>query len=204
MVRIGVLALQGSVTEHIHALEKVGGVIPVEVKSEEELNRVSGLILPGGESTTIGKLLKDFGLYQPIIGKVKEGMPLWGTCAGMILMAKEIVGEDCNHLGLMDISVRRNAYGSQLDSFTTDLNIPEVSDTPVPMVFIRAPWVERRGDGVEELANIEGRTVAVRQENMLATSFHPELTSDFSFHRYFSGMVTTFSNGETVFSAKNG
>lgn len=143
MANIGVLALQGSVAEHMKMLSRLEGVNACEVKTREQLNQISGLILPGGESTTIGKLLREYRLIEPLVEKAKKGLPVWGTCAGMILMAKEIVNEDNVHLGIMDIAVRRNAYGSQLDSFNTNVSIPLVAEHEVPLVFIRAPWVER-------------------------------------------------------------
>ncbi len=189
MVKIGVLALQGSVIEHIRSLSRIEDVIPCEVKSAEDLNKVSGIILPGGESTTMGKLLRDFGLAEPLAGRIRDGMPVWGTCAGMILLAKEIVNETNVHLGVMDISVRRNAYGSQLDSFNKAASIPEVSAEEFPLVFIRAPWVETAKNSVKILARLDDRIVAVRQNNMLATSFHPELTGNTAFHKYFAQLV---------------
>lgn len=190
MTNIGVLALQGSVAEHMKMLSMIEGITPCEIRGPQEMDAISGIILPGGESTTIGKLLKEFDLLDIIIEKVKNGMPVWGTCAGMILLAKEIIGEDYVHLGLMDISAKRNAYGSQLDSFRIDCKIPDVSDIEIPLVFIRAPLVENFSGNVKVLARINGKVVAVRQDNMLATSFHPELTDDLSFHRYFIKMVS--------------
>lgn len=192
MLKIGVLAFQGSVEEHIASLSKIDGIVPCKIKDENFLNEVAGLILPGGESTTIGKLIKDFNMAEPIVKRIREGMPVWGTCAGMILMAKGIVGENNVHLGVMDILVRRNAYGSQLDSFSAKLRIPEVSQEELPLVFIRAPWVEEVWGDVKVLAVLDGKIVAVRQGNMLATSFHPELTDDLSFHRYFAEMAKRF------------
>lgn len=189
MNRVGILALQGSVIEHRKCLERLGGVQIIEVKTAEALRVVDGIILPGGESTTIGKLLREFGMMQPLRERISGGMPVWGTCAGLILLAKTIVNEDAPHLGVMDITVRRNAYGSQLDSFVTEAAVPAVSDTDVPLVFIRAPWIESAGDGVDVLLRLDGQIVAARQGNMLATSFHPELTEDLSFHRYFTEMV---------------
>lgn len=190
MTNIGVLALQGSVAEHIKMLSMIEGITPCEIRGPQEMDAISGIILPGGESTTIGKLLKEFDLLDIIIEKLRNGMPVWGTCAGMILLAKEIIGEDYVHLGLMDISVKRNAYGSQLDSFRIDCKIPDVSDIEIPLVFIRAPLVEHFSENAKVLARINGKVVAVRQDNMLATSFHPELTDDLSFHRYFIKMVS--------------
>jgi 5'-phosphate synthase pdxT subunit len=192
VVKIGVLALQGSVAEHLRSLARIEHVKPCEVKNRDDLQAVSGLILPGGESTTIGKLLKDFGLAEPLVERIKEGMPVWGTCAGMILLAKEIVDEEDYHLGVMDISVRRNAYGSQLDSFYTKQYIHGLSEEEIPLVFIRAPWVEKSGDKVEIIAEADNRVIAVRQGNMLATSFHPELTDHIEFHKYFSKMVEEY------------
>lgn len=194
MIKIGVLALQGSVIEHFRMLSKIEGVNPCEVKSISDLDRISGLILPGGESTAIGKLLKDFGLAEPIIKSALKGMPIWGTCAGMILMAKKIVDEDYVHLGLMDISVRRNAYGSQLESFTSTISIPQVSNEDIPVIFIRAPWVDRVGDDVDILATLDNKIIAVQQNNLLATSFHPELTSSPAFHQYFAELVAYHAN----------
>jgi len=184
-LNIGILGFQGSVIEHIEALSKCGHVNPIIVKTENELNKVSGLILPGGESTTISKLLRAFNLFEPIIRRAKDGMPIWGTCAGMILMAKEVIDETDLSLKLMDITVRRNAFGSQLDSFRTCISIPEISDDEIPLVFIRAPWVESVRDNVQVLATLDKKIVAVKQNSLIATSFHPELTDDISFHKYF-------------------
>ena len=189
MLEIGVLALQGSIIEHLRILAKIEGINPYEVKSETDLDRVSGLIIPGGESTTIGKLLLDFGMTDPLIERAHLGMPVWGTCAGMILMAKEIINQDYVHLGLMDIAVRRNAYGSQLESFSSTISIPQVSDEDIPLIFIRAPWVERIGDNVNVLSTMNNRIIAVQQGNLLATSFHPELTTNLAFHQYFAKLV---------------
>lgn len=195
MINIGVLALQGSIAEHIHSLSLIKDINPCEVKSASDLDEIAGLVLPGGESTTIGKLIKDFGLFEPIIKRAKEGMPIWGTCAGMILMAKEIADENYVHLGIMDISVRRNAYGSQLDSFNSTASIPIVSHEDIPLVFIRAPWVERAGKEVRILAKVNSQIAAVQQNNMIATSFHPELTTDLTFHKYFAGIVKKNEEG---------
>ena len=188
-MNIGVLALQGSVEEHMKRLSQIKDVNACEIKTREQLNNISGLIIPGGESTTIGKLLNEYLLIGPLVEKVKNGLPVWGTCAGMILMAKEITNEKYVHLGIMDIAVRRNAYGSQLDSFSTKCIVPAVSTQEVPLVFIRAPWVERVWGDAEPLVTIGEKIVAVRQVNMIATSFHPELTKDLSFHRYFVNIV---------------
>lgn len=183
-VKIGVLAIQGAIQEHVDMLMKLEAEV-ILVKTKEDLEGLDGLILPGGESTAIGKLLRDYDMLQPIIDKAREGMQLWGTCAGMILLAKNIDGQNDCHLGLMDINVVRNGYGSQLDSFVKSYSIPEVYDKEIPLVFIRAPYIQSVWDGVRVLAKVDGRIVAAEQENMLATSFHPELTEDLSFHRYF-------------------
>jgi 5'-phosphate synthase pdxT subunit len=189
MKAIGVLGLQGSFAEHLAMLGRIGGVTPVKVKTPADLGRVDGLILPGGESTTMGRLLREFHLLEPLKKRIKEGMPVWGTCAGMILLAKEIEGGEPAHLGVMDITVRRNAYGGQLESFSGLISIGEVAGRPLTAVFIRAPWIEATGDGVKRLAEKDGRIIAARQRNMLATSFHPELTGDTAFHEYFAGMI---------------
>lgn len=197
MARIGVLSLQGSVAEHMKMLSRIQGITPWEVRSREDMESISGIILPGGESTTIGKLLKEFDLADKMRERIMKGMPAWGTCAGMILLAKEIEGENHTHLGLMDISVKRNAYGSQLDSFFQSCRIPEVSDVDIPLVFIRAPWVEKTWGNAKVLARINEKAVAVRQDNMLATSFHPELTDNLSFHNYFAAMVYDYETGSS-------
>lgn len=185
---VGILALQGSVQEHRKALEAVGSVEVLEVKTPAALAQADGLILPGGESTTIAKLLRGFGLFGPLRERILMGMPVWGTCAGMILLAKEIVGEPA-HLDVMDVTVRRNAYGRQIDSFSCVKTIPVFSQEPIPLVFIRAPWIERAGEGVQVLCRVGGKIVAARQENMLATSFHPELTGNLCVHRTFVEMT---------------
>jgi pyridoxal 5'-phosphate synthase pdxT subunit len=186
-MKIGVLALQGAFIEHKKILANIGAG-PVEVRLPRHLEGLDGLIIPGGESTTIGKVAEEWGLLEPIRAFAKSGHPLWGTCAGMILMAKEVVdglpGQP--FLGLMDIVVRRNAFGRQMDSFEADLNVAPLGEIPFHAVFIRAPLIEQIGKGVKLLAQLEdGRTVAARQGNLLATAFHPELTSDDRFHRYF-------------------
>lgn len=196
MKTIGVLALQGSVEEHVRVLDKIEGVGVISVKSLDQLEHIDGLIIPGGESTTMGKLLNEFKLMEPLRERVEKGMPIWGTCAGMILLAKEIVDDNVAHIGMMNISVRRNAYGSQLDSFKTEIFSDKVSVDKIPAVFIRAPWVEEVGDDVEVLAVYEGRIVAVKQKNILATSFHPELTDDISFHKYFANMIVDKNEGK--------
>lgn len=191
MTRIGVLALQGDVAEHESMLASVGAE-PVPVKRAEQLDEVDGLIIPGGESTTIGKLLDRFSMLEPLKERVRAGFPVYGTCAGMILLAGEIddAGVDQPTIGGMDIGVRRNAFGRQRESFETDLQVPAVGDAPLHAVFIRAPLIERVGEGVDVLASLhDGRTVAARQNNLLVSSFHPELTDDTRMHSYFIDLV---------------
>ncbi|MGK8490966.1 pyridoxal 5'-phosphate synthase glutaminase subunit PdxT [Nocardia asiatica] len=192
---IGVLALQGDVREHVAALARCGAE-PVLVRRSSELAAVDALVLPGGESTAISKLLTVFELLEPLRARLREGMPAFGSCAGMILLASEVLDTrpDAEHLSGIDMTVRRNAFGRQVDSFETDLPFAGLTDGPVRAVFIRAPWVERAGEGVEVLATVPdgpaaGRIVAVRQGNVLATSFHPEVTGDLRVHRMFVEMV---------------
>ncbi|MBY6675594.1 pyridoxal 5'-phosphate synthase glutaminase subunit PdxT [Rhodococcus sp. BP-332] len=192
---IGVLALQGDVREHLEALT-AAGASAVTVRRPEELDAVDGLVLPGGESTTMGKLLRIFDLLDPLRERLAAGMPAYGSCAGMILLASDILDTtpDAVHLDGLDITVRRNAFGRQVDSFETDLDVARVGGEPMRAVFIRAPWVERVGDGVEVLATVPegpaaGRVVAVRQGDVLATSFHPEVTGDRRVHALFADMV---------------
>ncbi|MBC7226116.1 MAG: pyridoxal 5'-phosphate synthase glutaminase subunit PdxT [Thermoflexales bacterium] len=187
MPRVGVLALQGAFIEHKNVLARLD-TQAVEVRLPEHLEGLDGLIIPGGESTTMGLLAQKRGLLEPLRAFARSGRPVWGTCAGMILLAKEIVdgvpGQPT--LALMDIAVRRNAFGRQVDSFEADLTVPALGDPPFHAVFIRAPVIERVGTGVDVLAALEdGTAVAVRQGNLLATAFHPELTADVRFHRYF-------------------
>ncbi|WP_433594646.1 pyridoxal 5'-phosphate synthase glutaminase subunit PdxT [Nocardia sp. CA-145437] len=188
---IGVLALQGDVREHLHALEACGAEA-VPVRRESELAAVDGLVIPGGESTTISKLLEVFELLEPLRQRLRDGLPAYGSCAGMILLASEVLDTrpDMQALHGIDMTVRRNAFGRQVDSFETDLDFAGLTDGPVRAVFIRAPWVERAGAGVEVLARVPsgpaaGRIVAVRQGNVIATSFHPEVTGDLRVHRLF-------------------
>lgn len=188
MKRVGVLGLQGSVEEHLAMLERIDGAEGVNVKTVKELETVDGLILPGGESTTISKLLRIFGLFEPLRDRIENGMPVWGTCAGLILLAKKIIGEEA-HLGVMDICAERNAYGRQIDSFSTEARIEEFDDSPIPLVFIRAPWIESAGEGVDVLCTVDGHIAAARQKNMLATAFHPELTDNAAAHKYFLSMM---------------
>lgn len=215
---IGVLDIQGSVKEHFKALKKLaksrkrkdgensaqgcgGKVEPVLVKSVADLAGVKGLIIPGGESTTIGKLLRKFDLRDEIIKRARRGMPVWGTCAGAILLAKKIVGgreahggQGADTLGLMDVSIERNAYGRQLDSFETQIEFdlgPAAAwfgHSIVPGIFIRAPKIVSIGKGVTVLARYKGEIIAARQKNLLITTFHPELTDDLKVHKYFVEM----------------
>ncbi|HET6893969.1 MAG TPA: pyridoxal 5'-phosphate synthase glutaminase subunit PdxT [Candidatus Baltobacteraceae bacterium] len=186
--RIGVLALQGDVVEHVAAMQRAGAdAIPV--KNLADLAHVDGLIIPGGESTTVMKLLDRFGLAQPIVQRAKAGMPLWGTCMGMIVIAHEVVELEQPSLDLIDISVRRNAFGRQNESAEVDLPIASLGEPAFPAIFIRAPWIERIGAGVDLLAERNSHGVMVRQGNVLATSFHPELTQDQRVHGYFLRMV---------------
>lgn len=189
MKKVGVLGLQGAVHEHISKLEKIDDIKPCIVKYIKEIETIDALIIPGGESTAIGHLLKDYELTDIIRKRILEGMPVWGTCAGMILLAKKINNDNVTHIGVMDIEVKRNAYGRQLDSFITSVDLPEISRNKIPLIFIRAPYVVDISKQVKVLLRVKGNIVACRQANMLATSFHPELTDDLSFHRYFCGMI---------------
>ncbi|MGB8266174.1 MAG: pyridoxal 5'-phosphate synthase glutaminase subunit PdxT [Candidatus Velthaea sp.] len=184
----GVLALQGDVVEHLRALE-ASGTRAREVKTEADLAAVDALVVPGGESTTVIKLLDRFGLAEPIKARVAAGMPFWGTCMGMIVAAHDVAGLDQPTLDLIDITVRRNAFGRQIASAEVPLTIPVLGPQPFPAIFIRAPWIERAGPGVEVLASYDGHGVFVRQHNVLATSFHPELTGDHRVHAYFTRMI---------------
>lgn len=186
-MKIGVLALQGDFAEHMHMLREIG-VEPVEVRKAAQLDGLDGLIIPGGESTTFGKLANSSGLVEPLREFVQTH-PTWGTCAGAIFLAKHIQGE-APHLGLMDITVERNAFGRQIDSFTQPLDIKGIEGGPYRAVFIRAPVIAKVGPQAEVLARLDnGTIVAAQQDHMLATSFHPELTPDDRMHRYFVDMV---------------
>lgn len=184
-IKIGVLALQGDYLEHIQTLQRIG-VETKEIKLPEDLENINGIIMPGGESTTIARLLDVFNLREPLSKKINDGLPVWGTCAGMILLAKKLIQNKPVPLGLMDITVNRNAFGRQIDSFEVPLIIKPLGDKPLFAAFIRAPEITEAGPGVEILSKLEdGTIVAARQKNILATSFHPELTSDSRFHEYF-------------------
>lgn len=189
-MKIGVLSLQGGVIEHINAILSLDHEA-IEVKTLESLKNIDALILPGGESTTIGKLLKITELLNPLRKMIQNGLPVWGTCAGMILLAKNIENEETTHLGVMDITVKRNAYGTQLDSFTTNTIIKEISKSPIELVFVRAPYITDVNSNISIIATVDNNIVAVRQNNMLATSFHPELTNDTSFLNYFINNIVT-------------
>jgi 5'-phosphate synthase pdxT subunit len=188
MTKVGILALQGDVVEHAAALTRAGAS-PSEVKTPADLANVDALIIPGGESTTVMKLLERSGLAGPIVQRVRAGMPLWGTCMGMIVAAREIDGLDQPSLGVIDIAVRRNAFGRQNESAEVNLRIDALGAEPFHAIFIRAPWIERFGPAVELLAERDGRGVMVREGNVLATSFHPELSGDLRVHEYFLRMV---------------
>ena len=204
LVRIGVLAVQGDVREHVQTLSRLG-VQVCGVRRPRELDDVDALVIPGGESTTMDKLVRAFDLQAPLRERIADGMPVYGACAGMIMLADRIADAraDQETLGGLDITVRRNAFGRQVDSFEADLHIPQVAEvttapaghpTTFKAVFIRAPWVEKLGGDVQVLARVEagpatGRIVAIRQGNLLATSFHPEVTGDHRIHEYFTQIV---------------
>ena len=189
-MKVGVLALQGDVREHIQSLLNCG-VDAVAVRRESEIQAVDALVLPGGESTTIAQLSEVFGVYQLIKDRIANGMPVYGSCAGMILLAEEILDAKVGQksFGGLDITVRRNAFGRQVDSFESDIEFADGSSDLIRAVFIRAPWVEKVSDSVEVLASVESHPVAVRSRTALATSFHPELTGDNRIHRYFIEQV---------------
>jgi len=189
MVRVGVLAVQGDFSEHSHALERVG-IEAVEVRLPEQLGDVDGLIIPGGESTTIVQLIDIYKFRDSLKIKSDDGFPIWGTCAGMIVMASQLTDKRPEPLKLMDIVVTRNAFGRQVDSFEADINVAGMNDGPFRAVFIRAPIVAKVGRDVEILSQLDnGNAVAVRQGNLLATAFHPELTDDSRMHLLFAKMI---------------
>jgi len=189
-MKVGVLALQGDVREHLQSLLACG-VEAVAVRRAQEIEDVDALVLPGGESTTIAQLAEVFGIFDLIKDRIKNGMPVYGSCAGMILLADEILDAKVGQksFGGLDITVRRNAFGRQVDSFESDIAFNDGSDQMIRAVFIRAPWVEKTSDSVEVLASVETHPVAVRSRTALATSFHPELTGDHRIHRYFIEQV---------------
>ena len=183
--RVGVLGLQGDFAEHLHTLRGIGAE-GIDVRRPEQLDDVDALIIPGGESTTIGKLADRYGFIPKLRERIAEGMPVWGTCAGAIFMAKDVPGHPHPLLSAMDISVERNAFGRQQDSFEADLEVRDIGGAPYHAVFIRAPRITKTGADVQTIAELaDGTIVAARQGNLLATSFHPELTPDDRFHSYF-------------------
>lgn len=187
IIKIGILALQGAFQEHKNILDSLN-VDNCLLKTKEQLEDLDGIILPGGESTAMGKLLRDFDILEPLREKIKNGLPVFGTCSGMILLAEKLSNSEVVHLGVMGIEVKRNAYGRQLGSFETETDFKGI-DKKVKMVFIRAPYVENTKEGVKILATVNGNIVAVREKNMLAVSFHPELTNDTSVHEYFLDII---------------
>ena len=181
---VGVLALQGAFREHVAAVTRLGATAR-EVRQLKDIDGIDALIIPGGESTTMGKLLNEWNMLEPLRQRILDGMPVYGSCAGLILLCRDIENSDQPRLGVLDATVRRNAFGRQVDSFETNLSIPEIVADPLPAVFIRAPVITGVGAGVKVLAEVDGQAVAVRQNNILATSFHPELTPDTRMHSYF-------------------
>ena len=181
---VGVLALQGAFREHVAAVTRLGATAR-EVRQLKDIDGIDALIIPGGESTTMGKLLNEWNMLEPLRQRILDGMPVYGSCAGLILLCSDIENSDQPRLGVLDATVRRNAFGRQVDSFETNLSIPEIGADPLPAVFIRAPVITGVGAGVKVLAEVNGQAVAVRQNNILATSFHPELTPDTRMHSYF-------------------
>lgn len=187
---IGILGMQGAITEHQEILIQIPHTKTRIVKTAKDLDCIDGLILPGGESTAIGKLLDYFSLKEILQEKIISGLPVFGTCAGLILLAKNIENETNTHLATMDITVKRNGYGSQLNSFSTNLLIPTIDkNIPIPLVFIRAPYITKTDKDVQILATLDNKIIAARQKNMLVSSFHPELTCDLRFHQYFLSMI---------------
>lgn len=197
MSRIGVLALQGDVREHIRSIDECGGVA-FPLKSVSEIASCDGLIIPGGESTTISKLSRNFGLFEPIVEAIKVGLPVYGSCAGMILLADRVLDAMAGQetFGGLDVTVRRNAFGRQIDSFESQIEFAGPRPFSYNAIFIRAPWIEEVGSQVEVLATVAQHPVAVRQGNLFATSFHPELTSDTRIHRYFLDEVVAQSRNQ--------
>ncbi len=188
MEKVGVLAIQGDFAEHCKIFRDLGVQAP-EIRLPDQLDDVNALVIPGGESTTITKLMDIYGLVDPIKRFVRSGRPLWGTCAGMIVSSRHVVGDVLVPMDLIDLDVRRNAFGSQIDSFEADLPVPAIGDPPFHAVFIRAPWIERMGPDVELISSLnDGTPVAARQDNVMVTSFHPELTEDTRFHNMFLQM----------------
>jgi len=189
-MKVGVLALQGDVREHVRSLSDCG-VSAQPVRRKNEIESIDALVIPGGESTTIAKLARSFGVFELIAQRIKDGMPTYGSCAGMILVANSVLVaiEGQETFGGMDVVVRRNAFGRQVDSFESDLHFAGITDAPLRAIFIRAPWVESVSENVRVLAAVDGHPVAIQQNNVLATSFHPELTGDNRVHKYFIDSV---------------
>ncbi|MEA2086862.1 MAG: pyridoxal 5'-phosphate synthase glutaminase subunit PdxT [Candidatus Caldatribacteriota bacterium] len=183
-MKVGVLSLQGAIEEHLRMIKRCG-FEGVKVKTVEDLEKIDRLIIPGGESTAIGKLAKIYGLDREIIKKGREGMPIFGTCAGMILLANKVVGNEQIRFNLIDIEVERNAFGRQVDSFEVDLNIENFTGKPFKAVFIRAPYIKKIGSNVKVLAKFKGKIIMAQQKNILVSSFHPELTDDLRVHKHF-------------------
>jgi 5'-phosphate synthase pdxT subunit len=192
-MKIGVLSLQGAFREHLDTLDAIG-VEGVRVREPADLAGVSGLILPGGESTTMRQLIERWGLHEPILDLADRGAPIFGTCAGMIVIAAEIAGGEPPILPLLDVTVERNAFGRQLESFEAELDVPILGSTTVHAVFIRAPVIDRTGPEVDVLARLDGRIVAVRQRNIIATAFHPELAGETRFHRLIATMAAEYDD----------
>lgn len=203
-MKIGILALQGDFAEHINIIDKLG-IQPIEIRQPAQLEALDCLIIPGGESTTMLKLMHSYNLFQPIKELANNGLPIMGTCAGMVLLAKKVSNPDMNTLALMDIEVKRNAFGRQLDSFETKISIPLLGDEPFQAVFIRAPLIDDAGPDVDIIGRLpDNKIVAARQGNILALSFHPELSNDSRIHRYFLEKVASYKsegNKEVSFKA---
>ncbi|MDQ1236603.1 5'-phosphate synthase pdxT subunit [Paenibacillus sp. SORGH_AS306] len=189
-MKIGVLALQGAVAEHLKSLQ-LAGAEAISIKRIEQLEEIDGLVIPGGESTTIGKLMRKYGFIEAIQQFSEQGKPLFGTCAGLIVLSERIAGQDQPHLSLMDMTVSRNAFGRQRESFETDLDVVGI-DEPIRAVFIRAPLIQEVGEGVQVLSTYHDEIVTARQGHLLACSFHPELTDDYRLHQYFADMVQEY------------
>jgi len=190
-MRVGVLAMQGAFIEHEKTLQSCGCDV-IQVRKKEQLKNLNGLIIPGGESTTIGKLLFEFDLHEDIKKLAADGMPVFGTCAGLIVMAKEIEASNQTRLGLMDITAKRNAFGRQVDSFEAELQIEDIGGEPFKAVFIRAPYISKTGSDIKILSTHQNKIVFARQRNLLVSAFHPELTDDLRIHQYFLQMVEEY------------
>lgn len=188
MVKIGVLALQGAVSEHIEILKNCG-VKAVQVKKADKIDDLDGLIIPGGESTTISRLMSEYGFFAKIRKFATMGKPIYGTCAGLILMSKKVIDGNIETISVMDMEVRRNAFGRQIDSMEVDIKIPKISDKEFPAIFIRAPIIENIGKQIEILAEVDNYIVMAQQKNLLVSAFHPELSNDNRIHQYFLNLL---------------